>query len=54
MPQHMVMKCKHGKVVRQCRCPSPDKTVRIVDCYDCPESPVREDDPTIKQTDLDN
>lgn len=31
---HYIEKCKHGKVVGQCRCPSKDKVERLVDCVD--------------------
>lgn len=48
---HMRYECKHGTVIAQCRCPSPDKTVRIVDCYDCPEDHVVEDEPIIEELD---
>lgn len=30
---HFVEKCKeHDTVTAQCRCPAPDKTVRLIDC----------------------
>lgn len=29
---HHINKCKHGVVMGQCRCPSPNKTVNIVHC----------------------
>lgn len=29
---HFIEKCKHGKIMAQCRCPSPDKTINIVSC----------------------
>lgn len=32
MGNHYVMKCQHGVVVGQCRCPAKDKAVRIVSC----------------------
>lgn len=32
MAVHFIEKCEHGMVVRQCRCPDPNKTVRIVAC----------------------
>lgn len=31
---HYVTKCKHGKLGRQCRCPSSDKFTRTVSCYE--------------------
>lgn len=35
---HFIEKCKHGKVVSQCRCIDQNKTVRIVKCpTSCPE-----------------
>lgn len=34
---HFVNKCKHGKVLGQCRCASRDKVVRRVACVpSCP------------------
>lgn len=34
---HFVEQCEHGTVYAQCRCPSPDKTVRRVQCGErCP------------------
>jgi len=34
---HFVERCKCGKVVAQCRCPGPNKVVRIAKepCNDC-------------------
>ncbi len=32
MAVHFIEKCEHGMVVTQCRCPDPNKTVRIVPC----------------------
>ncbi len=29
---HYIAKCKHGVVMGQCRCASPNKSVRIVEC----------------------
>ncbi len=29
---HFIQKCRHGVVVAQCRCPSPDKLVHLIDC----------------------
>lgn len=29
---HHINKCKHGVVMSQCRCPSPNKTVNLVQC----------------------
>ena len=34
MAGHYVMKCKHGIVMGQCRCPSENKTVKTVGCGD--------------------
>lgn len=31
---HSLYQCKHGVVVRQCRCPSNDKRVVVVPCPD--------------------
>ncbi len=37
---HYLDKCKHGVVVRQCRCPGP-KTVNVVPCPPmCPSEPT--------------
>lgn len=37
MSDHYIEKCSCGKVIGQCRCASPDKTVRIIPngCQDC-------------------
>ncbi len=36
---HYVEECVHGKIVRQCRCPSKDKPVKTVPCpKSCPDS----------------
>lgn len=32
MSVHFVKKCKHGFVLSQCRCTSPNKTVIIMSC----------------------
>ena len=32
MATHFKSECKHGVLVSQCRCPSKDKSVRIVPC----------------------
>lgn len=32
MSNHFRMECEHGTLAGQCRCPAPDKTVRIVPC----------------------
>lgn len=33
---HYIDKCREcGAVVRQCRCPSPSKTVKLVVCPSC-------------------
>jgi hypothetical protein len=38
MAEHRIVKCEHGTIVAQCRCPAPDKVVTIVDCPDyCPQ-----------------
>lgn len=41
---HYIQKCKHGKVISQCRCPSPDKFVQIIRCeckrHECQPPPV--------------
>lgn len=38
---HFRDECKHGKLMDQCRCPSPDKEVRIVPCpASCQEEEV--------------
>lgn len=38
---HFIEKCKHGKVVSQCKCIGLDKTIRIVRCPEsCPEFDV--------------
>jgi hypothetical protein len=29
---HVRYECKHGVVIRQCRCPNPSNVVRIVEC----------------------
>lgn len=45
---HFIEKCFHGTVGGQCRCPSPQKTVKTIPCPDnCPlkEQPVNEDMP---------
>lgn len=41
MATHMRYECKHGKLVSQCRCPSPNKVTRITDC---PDSCARRDE----------
>lgn len=41
MAQHMKWVCQHGNVIRQCRCPSSDKTVRTVDCENKCNPPVK-------------
>lgn len=35
--QHRIVKCSCGKVLLQCRCPSPDKKVEVVQngCAEC-------------------
>lgn len=38
MTGHYIEKCVHGTVGGQCRCPSPSKTVKHIDCPpDCPQ-----------------
>jgi hypothetical protein len=29
---HQIRKCKHGRIVDECRCPAADKPVVVVDC----------------------
>jgi hypothetical protein len=44
---HQIEKCKHGRIVSQCRCPVPNKRVDIVPCpQDCSadEAVARDDD----------
>ena len=46
MAGHFIEKCEHGMVVRQCRCPDPNKAVRIVACPDpenCAMRPMAEE-----------
>jgi hypothetical protein len=42
MSKHMIEKCEHGIMHAQCRCPAPDKTVKIVPCDPrvCPYGPT--------------
>lgn len=32
---HAIYKCKHGKIISNCRCPHPEKPVIIVPCRNC-------------------
>ncbi len=32
MMSHEIQQCKHGVLYSQCRCPGPNKTMRIVSC----------------------
>lgn len=50
---HYVEKCIHGVIVGQCRCPSKDKTVRVVSCpehcrYTGTTDPAGEEDVAIE------
>lgn len=41
--QHYMERCEHGTVAGQCRCPSKDKSVRIVPCPPyCPKAKAPE------------
>lgn len=49
---HYVQNCKHGKTLGQCRCPGPNKAVRIVPCPPSCETdlPTKEErDDAVKQ-----
>lgn len=42
MSVHRIFKCRHGVIVRQCRCPEPTKRVIIVPCP--PECEAKDDE----------
>lgn len=47
MSEHFKFVCEHGTVASQCRCPSPDKAVKIVPCPPhCDASPPGGDEPS--------
>lgn len=44
MSTHHKSECKHGTLVSQCRCPAPDKEVRIVPCpKSCNDRPAEDE-----------
>jgi hypothetical protein len=53
MTEHYIEKCKHCKnVINQCRCSSPNKTVRWGVCSNCKGKEVKEEAKGDPRTDL--
>jgi hypothetical protein len=54
MSQHFIKYCSCGKVISQCRCPSPSKTKTIIEsgCHDCKAKADVENNTRISGDDL--